>query len=507
MSKNELYKSFTLTPFSVTDKTGEILELNKKLELLKEDVNLVTALAEWHITPELLKEYSLLNTNKKPNAIGRALKLEIPQIILDQRKSGNSRFKELVYDRTVRELKSWNERLKAVNGASNKYVSQGWSRTVNANKPTNLTPKISLSATDKQYANIELVEDVLMLTMIINGEWHKLYFNYDNERFHDSNKITLPDITIDKNNNLKFHFTAAYSYNYTNFSPDYILAVDVGIKNYATVSIVRAKDNTIVETTTLSRRVHSLANKIKKANIQVKSLQLQGKKIEASYHREANSRRKRELAIISAQEIAFLANKWGNTPVVFEDLSWVRNTMSNGRWNRGELVKRTIEYVELNGGRVFKTSAFNTSQKCYQCDNQLIFKDWHAAYCSYCNTVIDRDVNATANITKRFIVKGSHAKACATRNRSSKVTSVRVKRSRNGSPVSLKYPGRDRSKNKPTPKQVKRVKNKGVIFSNPECSTQRNDDVTVVLDDKFDSVQPIMTLTGSTIIISNELLL
>lgn len=45
------------------------------------------------------------------------------------------------------------------------------------------------------------------------------------------------------------------------------------------------------------------------------------------------------------------------------------------------------------------------------------------------------------------------------------------------------------------------------VFFNPECSTQRNDDVTVVLDDKFDSVQPIMTLTSSTIIINNKLLL
>lgn len=55
---------------------------------------------------------------------------------------------------------------------------------------------------------------------------------------------------------------------------------------------------------------------------------------EAQLHREAALRKKRELAILAAQEIADLSHQWGNAVVAVEDLSWISNTMQNGRWNR-----------------------------------------------------------------------------------------------------------------------------------------------------------------------------
>ena len=42
---------------------------------------------------------------------------------------------------------------------------------------------------------------------------------------------------------------------------------------------------------------------------------------EARFHREAASRKKRELAILAAQEIAYLSYVWENAVVAVEDLS------------------------------------------------------------------------------------------------------------------------------------------------------------------------------------------
>lgn len=48
--------------------------------------------------------------------------------------------------------------------------------------------------------------------------------------------------------------------------------IDVGIVNCATVVVYDTEENRIAHSTTLSQRVHSLANKVKRANTQVASL-------------------------------------------------------------------------------------------------------------------------------------------------------------------------------------------------------------------------------------------
>ena len=57
----------------------------------------------------------------------------------------------------------------------------------------------------------------------------------------------------------------------------------------------------------------------------------------------------------------------------------------------------------------------------------------------------------------------------------------------------LKYPGRDRSKDVPTPKQPKKNKNKSIPNEvreviNNKCSARNNDDYTVALDGVYSSV-------------------
>lgn len=137
---------------------------------------------------------------------------------------------------------------------------------------------------------------------------------------------------------------------------------------------------------------------------------------EAQLHREAASRKKRELAILAAQEIADLSHVWGNAVVAVEDLSRISNTMQNGRWNRGEFVKWLTHYVSQNGGWGVAVGAAYTSQVCHLCDQLVTHPIHKLSVCSE-HGVMDRDVNAAANIAARAVPRVTKARVTRAKNR------------------------------------------------------------------------------------------
>lgn len=494
------YKAFTQPVTQVVDtNTGEVLpqsEENRVLELLATDVRDITALVEWTIRedPRLLQDIDNYTGNKVANSkLGQYLNVKLPSS-LKKRATGNSRYEHLYQDQVISIAKSWGERVKAFLRKSSKYVSAGWERTANPNKPSNLSPKIDLSAGAVQYAQIindPFVDNKIELKVVINQKWYILVFNFDADRFKRATRITLPTVKIDDNGRPVFSFTAEYAYDYVKFSEDYIIGVDVGINTYATVSVVDIKTKRIVETTQLSRRVKSLENSINATEAQVKYLTIKQENLfragdnnkaralllEISDQRAALSRKRKELAILAGQEIAELSYSYGNALVILEDLSHIKNTMLYGRWNRGELKRWVTHYVELNGGRVFSVNPAYTSQECYKCKRQGRFRDYSTFVCEHCELVVNRDVNASANVALRGL-ELIHPKACTTRKN--------VKRLRNHGEQktprtrdSLKYPGRDRTKNKPTPKR----RNKGGRKMLGKCSVKNNDSVQTVITD------------------------
>lgn len=181
---------------------------------------------------------------------------------------------------------------------------------------------------------------------------------------------------------------------------------------------------------------------------------------EAQLHREAASRKKRELAILAAQEIAYLSHVWGNAVVAVEDLGWVRNTAQHGRWNRGELVKWLTHYVSQNGGWVVAVNPANTSQLCHKCGARVSHPSHEVSVCAE-HGVLDRDINAATNIAARAVPKVAKARATRAKNRMLR-PQVALK-----TPVarrSLKYPGRDRTKSAPTPKRKNQPRTVGEVI-------------------------------------------
>ena len=496
MTKNQTYKAFTAHPSHVMDLNGVLLESAPILSQLAAEVQGISAYATFVARNDTELEDGLARaTAVQAATAGRQAGITMPEFLAaDKRdkngepikdehgepvksKTGRSRKEWLVRHNAVTAYRSWQERVKAVNRESSKHVSQGWKRTMDASPPSYGEDFVNLGVTDQQYAVIEndpFVDGEIILKMVIQGKWYRLIFKFDNTRFSEG-KVTLPLVKVQDNQPV-FIFTVATDNPVVQFSGDYVLGVDVGINNYATVAVINSSTGRIVYETSLSQRVHSLWNSVRASERQVRALRKKAKPIlydrparraaleEAQLHREAASRKKRELAILAAQEIAYLSHFFDNAVVAVEDLSWIRNTMQNGRWNRGELVKWLTHYVSQNGGWVVAVNAANTSQVCHECGSKVTHPEHKVSLCLKCG-VKDRDVNAAANIAARAVAKVKTAKNTRANNRKLQPQAPLK------TPVarrSLKYPGQVRTKGVPTPKR----KRKGVKTSSSPARVQ-----------------------------------
>ena len=472
MAKNQTYRAFVAHPSHVLDLNGEMLDCARVLAGLASEVRDISAYAAYVVrNDEALGDELARVTATAPAEAGRQAGVTMPDFLASG-KGGRSRKEKLVQHNVVASFRSWQERGKAANGESSKYVSRGWKRTVDKSAPSYGEDYVNLGAVDRQYAAIEndpFVDGEIILRMVIQGAWYRLIFNFDNKRFTEG-RVTLPVIKVEDDRPV-FIFTVVTDNPVVQFSGDYTIGVDVGVNNYATVVVRDTNAGRIVHETTLSQRVHSLWNSVQASERQVRFLKKNSDRLllhrqarmaaldEAQLHREAASRKKRELAILAAQEIADLSHTWGNAVVAVEDLSWVVNTMQNGRWNRGEFVKWLTHYVSQNGGWVVAVNPSNTSQRCHACGAKVSHPTHEVSVCAE-HGVMDRDVNAASNIADRAVPRVVKARATRAKNRKLRPqVPLKTPPARD----SLKYPGRDRMKNGPTPKRKShRLISKGV---------------------------------------------
>ena len=492
MARNLTYRAFVTRPTHILNLDGELLDSAPIMAQLTTEVQGISGYATYVVRNDTQLEAGLATAGAvQPAVAGRRAGITMPEFLVTG-KSGKSRKEWLVRYNVVTAFRSWQERIKAVNGESDKYISQGWKRTMNAAPPSYGEDTINLGAVDNHYALIEnnpFADGEIILKLVIRGAWYRLFFPFNNTRFTEG-KVTLPLIKVEDNHPI-FIFSVVTDNPIVQFSGDYTIGVDVGINDYATVAVRNRKTGKIVHQTTLSQRVHSLWNSVRASEKQVRQLRekavslslydRQGRmaaRDEADLHRKAASRKKRELAILAAQEIAYLSYFFGNAVVALEDLSWITNTMQNGRWNRGAFVQWLTHYVSQNGGWVVTVSAFNTSQLCHKCNGEVTHPEHKVSQCAQ-GGIVDRDVNAAANIAARAVSKVE--KACKRRSKNSKLQPQAPLKT----PVarcSLKYPGRDRTKCTPTPKRKKRVAREVNLPSSPARAQAHRLGATVLAD-------------------------
>lgn len=477
-----LYRAFSAEPLSCWDwETKSEIDLELGLAGLKRKVRIVSDLVEWEFSyphlNSLLRDYlAMVKPPSAPNRLGAALGVRLPECLDDEfppYSVGNSRWNEMFQAAVGTPLKAWAERVKAVEGTSDKFIGPGWRRTADATPPT-IYPKISFGASSSQQAYIEEFEDSngFMLWMAFDRKWIGFLFE---KRANLEGSVTLPDIQINFRDELEFRFTCAVPYVFGFMSDRYTVGLDVGVRRYGTVAVWDNATGVTVERSGLSPRVEDLARSVAATTVEVSNLheriervikwgdksKVAGLQKQLEEQRRANSRKKRELAILSGQEVAEIAARWDNAMVFVEDLSWVVNTMQNGRWNRGEFVRWVSHYVELNGSRVQRVKAAGTSTRCSDCGKKVKFLDYRLVSCS-CGLLLDRDDNAATNIAKRGVKQ--MLKSVETRRANKNYQHTIVRRSPE-TRRSLKHPNvvapkvrkQDRSKNGPTRKRPKRV--------------------------------------------------
>lgn len=465
MAKSQTYRAFVARPTHILDLNGELLDSAPVLAGLVSEVRDISAYATYIVrNDEALGDELARVTVTVPAVAGCRAGVTMPDFLATGR-TGRSRKARLVQYNVVTSYRSWQERIKAASGESSKYVSQGWKRTVDKSAPSYGGDYVNLGAVDRSYAAIEndpFASGEIVLRMVIQGQWYRLVFDFDNARFTEG-KVALPLIRVQDGLPV-FVFTVVTDNPVVQFSGDWMIGVDVGLNDYATVVVRSAATGRIVHETTLSQRVHSLWNSVRASERQVRALRRKAGLLlsqrqarmsaldEAQFHREAASRKKRELAILAAQEIADLSHLWGNAVVAVEDLSWVANTMQHGRWNRGALIQWLTHYVSQNGGWVMAVSAANTSQRCHVCGQRVTHPTHKLSVCPE-HGAMDRDVNAAANIAARAVPRVVKARVTRAKNRKLKPQAPLMTPPAR---ASLKYPGRDRTKNKPTPKRKNR---------------------------------------------------
>ena len=462
--KNQTYRAFMTSLTHILDLNGELLDSAPVLDQLVSEIRSISAYATFVARNDTVLGTELARaTAVQAATAGRRAGVTMPDFLITGR-SGRSRKEWLVRYNAVTAYRSWQERINAANRESGKYVSQGWRRTVDASAPSYGEDFINLGSVDRQYAVIEnnpFDEGEIVLKMVVQGAWYRLIFNFDNARFREG-KVTLPLVKVENDHPI-FIFSVVTDNPVVQFSGDYTVGVDVGINNYATVVVRNTATEQVVYKYTLSQRVHSLWNSVRASENQVRSLRKKAASLlydrqarmcaldEAQLHREAAARKKRELAILAAQEIAYLSHFYGNAVVAVEDLSWISNTMQNGRWNRGAFTQWLAHYVSQNGGWVVAVNSAKTSQMCYKCGSKVTHPTHKLSVCPT-HGKMDRDVNAAANIAARAVPRVEKARETRAKNRKLQAQLALKTPITRGT---LKHPGRDRTKNVPTPKRKK----------------------------------------------------
>ena len=139
MATSQTYKAFVASPSYILNLSGELLDSTAVLAQLTSEIRSISSYATYVTRNDTQLGNELAHiTATAPAEAGRRAGVTMPEFLATGR-SGRSRKEKLVQYNVVTSYRSWQECIKAVNGESDKYVSQGWKRTVKPHPGRNVS--------------------------------------------------------------------------------------------------------------------------------------------------------------------------------------------------------------------------------------------------------------------------------------------------------------------------------------------------------------------------------
>ena len=135
LAKNQTYRAFASFPTHILGLDGELLDSVPVLVGLASEARDISSYATYVVrNDEALGGELARITATAPAEAGRQAGVTMPDFLATG-KSGRSRKEKLLQYNAVTSCRSYQERVKAANGESSKYVSRGWKRTVDKSAP------------------------------------------------------------------------------------------------------------------------------------------------------------------------------------------------------------------------------------------------------------------------------------------------------------------------------------------------------------------------------------
>lgn len=288
--------------------------------------------------------------------------------------------------------------------------------------------KINLGAVDKSMATLSLSGDVLVLRF--KAWFYEYLVEYRVPEYvlkRDILKWSLPTIET-RNGKPHYIFTIEENPKNRTTNNTQIAGLDLGRTEPYTISVTNLHGDRIAHYTATGR-VRQLAHKrerllVEKSFILTKAdhynkLGVNNDVLRREAKYKAGKARKLAQVIahqVSAQITKKLLKHDLNTLAV-EDLSWVHGAKYGSKWNHSQVLAKLDHSLSREGIRTKKINPHNTSQLCHSCGDRITPNSRkRTVHCMTCKTNLDRDLNASLNITKKLIMNRAPTQQSRTGN-------------------------------------------------------------------------------------------
>lgn len=264
-------------------------------------------------------------------------------------------------------------------------------------------------ATDTHYSKITNDNKHIYFSLKLDNIGQlTLKFNIpQKDRFMNGDKITRPNVYLDKNNNIKFGFTIQKEMlkpkGYKNY-----LGIDLGIVESFVGTVIT--NNSYSAPIYANKKINILNNKISKLKLLSNQLFVKEElnrlnnhddkyevlRIERLRVRSKVSRLKVEKSHYIANQIITIAAAY-NAVIVFEDLSWVPHS----KWDQARVQETTMDKAMSRGLKVRKVNPANTSNLCILCSSRVKHSG-RSTKCLKCSKILNRDILASRNIANKL---------------------------------------------------------------------------------------------------------